>query len=141
MKRSGIRAAVLAAGITVLGGGCRDIERVESFSVPNFLVVRPERPLADVPVPVGFTYKESGSYIFNGNFRVAKLQYRGTPHIERCVDFFKEQMPLSRWMLIREAGVDERVVTFRNESEEMLIRLDRSAGITALEIEIKPRST
>lgn len=142
MKRDVLSAAAAAAaviGFALFGQGCRGIERVESFTVPNFLVVRPERPLADVPVPLGFTYKENGSYVFSGNYRVARLQYRGTPHIEECVRYFQEQMPPSRWRFIRQAGIEGRLVTFHNDEEELRIKLDRSGGLTLLTIDIKPR--
>lgn len=143
MKRSVWSAGVLAAGIgfAVLSSGCRGIEKVESINIPNFLVVRPERPLADVPVPLGFTYKENGSYIFSGNYRVARLLYRGTPHVDDCVEYFKEQMPQSRWAFVRDSGVDDREVMFHNEAEELRIKFGRQGGLTVLRIDIKPRPT
>ena len=100
MKRSCIRigvvrGAVLGAALVlgpVLAGGCRDVEKVE---IPNIFRQTPERPLADVPVPVGFRFKEQGSFVFNSNYRVARLRYSGTPKIEEVVRFYREQMPLS----------------------------------------------
>jgi hypothetical protein len=139
MRRSTLPALVVAVGISALAGGCRDIHRTESFTIPNFMAVRPERPLADVPVPMGFTYKEHGSYVYSGNYRVAKLSYRGTPKVEDCVDFFRGEMPQSRWAFVRESGVDERDLLFHNEQEEMTVRLSRVSGITSIEIAIKPR--
>jgi hypothetical protein len=139
MKRSALLAIVLAGGIAALGGGCRGVDRTESITIPNPVVVTPERPLADVPVPVGFAFKSTGSYIFDGNYRVARLLYRGTPHVEEVIQYFKEQMPQSRWMFVRDSGVDGRVLLFHNDCEELELKLDRQSGITALQIDIKPR--
>jgi len=139
MRQTLAQAAVFAAGLVVFAGGCRDVEKRDSFTVPNILQVRPERPLADVPVQVGFTMKSNGSYIFDGNYRVAKLLYRGTPKVDDCVQYFKEQMPQSRWTFVRDSDSDGRVLTFFNDCEECNIKLGRVAGITSLDIEIKPR--
>ena len=139
MNRSALLAMVVAGGISVLTAGCRGVERQESFTIPNPIVVNPERPLADVPVPVGFALKSNGSYIFDGNYRVARLLYRGTPHIEEVAQYFKDQMPQSHWQFVRDGGVDQRVMTFHNEAEELELKLDRQSGVTALQIDIKPR--
>lgn len=141
MRRSVLSALVVAAGIVVFGGGCTSVQQTDSITVRNPLRVVPERPLDDVPVPVGFTYKKNDSYVFSGNYRVAKLEYRGTPQIEECVAYFKEHAPVSRWIFVRESTVDGPVVLFQNEAEEMAVRFDRRGGITQLSIEIKPRAT
>jgi hypothetical protein len=138
-----MRRASLVLGLSVvaaLSGGCSAIRSQDTISIPNPLTVAPERPLADVPVPRGFTYKSNGSYVFSGNYRVAKLLYRGTPKVDECIEYFKEQMPASRWTFVKEAGGDEVGLVFQNEApEELLVSLKRSAGITSLSIEIKPR--
>jgi hypothetical protein len=119
-----------------LVGGCRDVEMVE---IPNIFRQAPERPLADVPVPVGFRYKEQGSYIFDRNYRVARLKYTGTPHIDEAIAFFKQQMPLSRWKFVREGSGEMRTVVFDNDLEELTVSLDRDAGLTRIAIDISPR--
>lgn len=138
MKRSALFAIVAVTAAAALGG-CRGVAGTGSVTIPNPLVVMPERPLADVPVPVGFALKSDGSYVFDGNYRVARLLYRGTPHITEVVRYFKEQMPQSRWTCVGDSGVDGRVVTFQNEAEQLELKLDRDSGVTALEIDIKPR--
>lgn len=131
---------VLAAGFAALGAaGCAGIAGTESFSIRNPFRIVPERPLADVPVPTGFTYRKSASWVFNGNYRVARLEYRGTPHVEECASYFLEQMPQNRWSFVADSGKDDRVMKFRNESEEMQVTLARMSGVTRLAIEIKPR--
>src|SRR5437868_301919 len=141
MRRSVLSALVVAAGIVVFGGGCTSVQNTESITVRNPLRVVPERPLDDVPVPVGFTYKKNDSYVFSGNYRVAKLEYRGTPHIEECIEYFKEQAPVSRWSFVRETSADGQGLTFQNEAEEITVQFDRRGGGTKLSIEVKPRST
>ena len=128
--------AVTLVGGPFLVGGCRDVEKVE---IPNIFRQVPERPLADVPVPTGFRYTERGSYIFDRNYRVARLRYTGTPHVDDAAGFFKEQMPQSKWSFVREAGTDERTLVFQNEIEDMKISLDRQAGMTRIDIDISPR--
>jgi len=131
---------VLAGGLLAAGGCNGGIHSADTITVSNPLKIIPERPLADVPVPSGFTYKSNGSYVFSGNYRVAKLVYRGTPKMDDCEQYFREQMPLSRWSFIKDAGTDERELVFQNDAaEEMLVFMKRSAGLTSLEIEIKPR--
>jgi hypothetical protein len=145
MKRSvlfraasrGLTVAALACG-SFLVGGCRDVEKVE---IPNIFHQTPERPLADVPVPDRFRYKEQGSYIFDRSYRVARLRYTGTPHVEEAVEFFKAQMPLSRWKLVRETVGDARTLFFENDIEEMKISLDRQAGLTSVDIDISPKKS
>jgi hypothetical protein len=142
MMRRALPTLVLSIGLIGGAAGCGagGIEARDSFTVQNPLKVTPERPLADVPVPSGFAYKSNGSYVFSGNYRVAKLLYRGTPKLDDCVSYFKTQMPLSRWAFVKDNGTDERELVFQNESaEEMLVSMKRSAGITSLEIAIKPR--
>lgn len=130
-------AATLFAG-PFLAGGCRDVEKVE---IPNIFRQTPERPLADVPVPVGFRYKEQGSYIFDRNYRVARLKYTGTPHIDEAVAFFKQQMPLSRWKFLREGAGEGRTLVFENDIEELTVSLDRGAGLTRIAIDIAPKKS
>jgi hypothetical protein len=130
-----VLAAALVGGGGLLGG-CRNVEKVE---IPNIFHSTPERPLADVPVPNGFRYKDAGSYIFDRNYRVARLRYSGTPHMDEVVGFFKEQMPLSRWILVREQGDGPRQLYFQNEIEDMRISVDREGGITSIDIDISPK--
>lgn len=134
-----LSALAVSAGLSVLGAGCKSAQTADTITLPNPLKVRPERPLADVPVPAGFTYKGSTSYVFTGNYRVAKLVYRGTPHVDDCVEFFKAQAPVSRWAFVRDSGPDDRTMLFHNDVEEMTVKLARTGGVTFLEIGIKPR--
>lgn len=141
--RATLRAGALCALAALFGGpflvgGCRDVEKIE---IPNIFHQTPERPLADVPVPDGFRYKDTGSYIFDRSYRVARLRYSGTPHVNEAIGFFKEQMPLSRWSFVREQGTDSRTLVFQNDIEELKISIDRDAGITSVDIDIAPRKT
>ena len=137
MRRTGILAIVAAAAL--MGAGCTTTGGGKEISITNPFVITPERPLTDVPVPTGFTYKSKDSYVFSGNYRVAKLVYRGGAHIDACVAYFKQQMPVSNWAFVKDSSTDGRVVTFHNEAEEMRIIFDRQAGLTHMAIEIKPR--
>jgi hypothetical protein len=140
LVRLASRAAVAAAlvGGPFFAGGCRDVEKIE---IPNVFHRPAERPLADVPVPNGFTFKERGSYFFNRNYRVARLRYNGTPYMEDAIAFFKEQMPLSKWRLVREADpdADGPALVFENDTEEMRIDLERRGGLTRIDIDISPK--
>lgn len=130
----------LVASLGAFGTGCQvgDIERIE---IPNVFRIMPERPLADVPVPVGFRYREKGSYLFNNNYRVACIRYRGSNSHEETEAFYKEQMPLSHWTFVRASGERERVLEFQNELETCTVKLYRKGGFGALDIEIMPRKT
>jgi hypothetical protein len=138
LLRIGARALLAAAcvGAPMVALGCRDVDKIE---IPNPFRQTPERPLADVPVPNGFRYLEQGSYIFDRNYRVARLRYSGTPHIDDAVAFFKEQMPLSKWNLVKEGQDGGRWVQFQNEFEEMKVLLEREAGVTSIQIDISPK--
>ncbi|GIW71216.1 MAG: hypothetical protein KatS3mg102_0758 [Planctomycetota bacterium] len=132
-----VLAALGMAGTAALGSGCQSVEKIE---IPNIFRQVPERPLVDVPVPVGFRYKERGSYIFNSNFRVARLLYDGTPGRDDTVAFMAEQMPLSKWEALGRGEVgNATVLRFRNELEECTVTVDRHRGLTRLTIEIAPR--
>ncbi len=140
LVRMASRAAVAAAlvGGPLVAGGCRDVEKIE---IPNIFHQPAERPLADVPIPNGFRFKERGSYLFDRNYRVARLRYNGTPHVDDVVAFFKAQAPLLKWRLVREADPDAEgpALVFENDTEEMKIDLERRGGLTSIEIDIVPK--
>ncbi|MHC4393029.1 MAG: hypothetical protein ACYS22_17185 [Planctomycetota bacterium] len=116
--------------------GCQNIERIE---IPNFFRPMPERPLADVPVPVGFRFRENGSYVFNNNYRVAKLRYAGGRQLDEVEAFYKENMPLSQWEFTGDSGAKKRVITFQKDWETCTVTLMRDHGRSAINIEISPR--
>ena len=136
MNRITLCGAALLAAVLIGGAGCRDVEKVE---IENIFRRPPSRPLPDVPVPIGFQYLERGSYVFNENYRVARLRYTGTPHIEDVVQYYKEQMPLSKWTFVRDAELEARVLTFQNDLEKCTVSLERKGGLTTIEINITPR--
>jgi hypothetical protein len=142
LGRLALVAAPVALCLTAsigLGSGCQSVEKVE---ISNIFRQVPERPLADVPVPVGFRYKQKGSYIFNNNFRVARLCYSGTPWPEDALAFFAQQMPLSKWRPTGSETVDGwDILRFENEVESCAVKLDRKKGITSIVIDIAPRET
>ncbi len=129
-----IAAAALA--VVAVFSGCAG---TRPLKVANPLEAEPERPLTDVPVPVGFIYRTKDSYILKGNYRVARLVYVGSSAVDRVAAFYEEQMPLSRWKLKRDFGVTERVLTFESEHEECSVRVQRRQGLTFLDVEIAPR--
>lgn len=131
-------AAVLVMGSVLFAPGCQNVEMV---SVPNVFRTMPERPIADVPVPVGLRFKNRGSYVFNNNYRVAKLRYTGALHVEDIERFYMEQMPLSRWEPVAQSGAEQRVLEFRNSDESCTLTVQRSGGVSTLDIEIQPRET
>lgn len=133
---------MVAAGciLTVVGGtGCQSFEGTQFAEL--FTTV-PERPLADVPVPDGFRYKERGSYIFSSNYRVARLKYSGTPNLETTVAFFREHMPMSHWRVTDEQA-DGRASTlvFSNKEEACTVSFTRRSGLTYINIDITPRAS
>ena len=134
-----VLGAIALASAPLWGGGCQNVEKVE---IPNVFRTTPERPLADVPVPVGFRYVERGSFIFDSNFRVAKLRYSGSQRLDEVVAFYTEQMPRSQWSFIGKSGEGEdKVLEFQSEMETCVVTLDREGGQSTLEIEIAPRRT
>ena len=137
MNRIVLVAAVLFAAVLIGGGGCRDVEKVE---IQNIFSQAPVRPLPDVPVPIGFQYVERGSYVFNDNYRVARLRYTGTPHVDEVVQYYKEQMPLSKWTFVRDTEMETRVLSFQNDLEKCEVGLERRGGLTTIEINITPRN-
>ena len=135
----GFRSAVPAMVVAVagfLGQGCQSVEHVAGGGLFETVT---ERPLADVPVPDGLRFEESGSYVFNRNFRVARLFYRGTGDLRAIEGFYKEQMPLSRWTFVRASGIQERVIEFQSKLETCTVTLKRLGGASSLDIEISPR--
>ncbi|RME76103.1 MAG: hypothetical protein D6776_01845, partial [Planctomycetota bacterium] len=135
--------AIVAIGfVAALFAPLSGCQNVEKFEIPNIFRTVPDRPLADVPVPVGFRYQQRGSYIFDNNFRVARLRYTGTPWVEDVVAFFNEQMPLSRWRALPAFTRDgKQVLAFVNDRERCEITLDRRRGLTEIVIDITPRKT
>ena len=92
------KALVLCAALMLLAG-CQQPSRT--------LVARTEPFLADVPVPLGFTYDptRSADYATAGTAeRFGSYVFTGKKYFVDVVDFYRTEMPPMRWKLAEEVG-------------------------------------
>ena len=71
---------------------------------------------------IRFRFRERGSYIFNNNYRVAKIRYSGARRLEQVEAFYKDQMPLSEWTFVGVSGARKRVIEFQSDVAVTRIR-------------------
>lgn len=97
----------IALMLIVVPGCARDPQQVDvSSGAPREigtgeppLIARGQTEVADLPVPVGFSYQESDSRAqVSGDLRYVSVHYKGHKSKERVARFYREQMTANhRW--------------------------------------------
>jgi hypothetical protein len=98
---------------------------------------------SDIPVPAGFNLIPQQSYSFeNAGIRVALLKYKGRGTLDQVLNFYKEQMPLSKWSLLNISEFGQRMLNFERESETCIITMQSQfGGSTLISLSVGPKSS
>jgi hypothetical protein len=98
---------------------------------------------SDIPVPGGFNMIAQQSYSFeNGGVRVALLKYKGKGTLDQVLNFYKEQMPLSRWNLLNISEFGQRLLNFERENETCIITMQSQfGGAVLVTLSLGPKSS
>jgi hypothetical protein len=121
-----LSVAVLAAASGVWCGCNPERQTVDTSSgapravdaVPD-LVAQSTPPIADVPLPAKFKLNEDGSWSrINGGNRLIKHGYYGPSDKFATWRFYKKQMPVHQWTLMRDEYSDKVVVMDFDKANE-----------------------
>jgi len=96
---------------------------------------------ADIPVPAGFKLIPNQSYSFeNAGVRVALLKYKGRGTLDQLLNFYKEQMSLSRWNLLNISEFGQRLLNFERDNETCIVTMESRFGGTFITVSVGPKS-
>jgi len=122
--------AMIVGSALVSAGGCVKVKGGGKTPAPELAAVaRP--PIPDLPVPEGFRLDAKSRTIAQVGVRLAEHHYRGFADKFALSRFYKRQMPISRWRLITEALVDNKItLEFEKERERCWITIIQGGIIT-----------
>lgn len=106
-----------------LGGTAPTSTRATQGSL--VLMVEPNAPIADVPVPISFRLNEGRSRDYAaGNARYIDHIYEGSADKYAVADFYRLEMARSRWELVtRRGNAGVIILDFEKESEQCVITI------------------
>ena len=133
-------AAVLMAGVV----GCVQSTAQNSKGRPQEaeplmdLVAQARPPIADLPIPIGFSLEESKSRSFEaGGLRYIDHVYQGRSDKFAVKRFFERHMPISRWTLVTDMFIrGDITMDFEKESERCRILVSPSGVLSAIQLKI-----
>jgi len=100
------------------------------------VAVRKDIQFEDIPVPIGFVLRRDQVFSFRGHsFRFGRFVYEGAWTMRKTTDFYREQMPISGWQLLKTDEKDfyeqTQVYTKRKEVCSVHIK-SRTDGVYVL---------
>jgi hypothetical protein len=97
---------------------------------------------SDIPIPAGFNLITQQSFSFeNAGVRVALLKYKGKGTLDQVLNFYKENMPLSRWNLLNVSEFGQRMLNFEREGETCIITVQSQLTGTVITLSLGPKSS
>jgi len=110
---SWLYAACLGGMVLAVIGGCAPTD------TNTTLLSNPRTTVADLPVPTTFELEELRSRTFdNGVFRYVDLLYEGSASKEAVAEFYKNQMPVSRWdPLTKHVSQGQTIIEYAKANE------------------------
>ncbi|HEO63810.1 MAG TPA: hypothetical protein ENN78_00895 [Candidatus Omnitrophica bacterium] len=127
--------ALFISGCATISGRSAKSDFDKQLDVAAFL------KFDDVPVPNGFKFIASESFVFQTtDMRVGLLKYQGSVSPEAVVEFYKDQMPLYGWKPVHYIEYDQRMLNFEKESQSAVIKIDGKGNKSFLTISVSPRS-
>jgi hypothetical protein len=97
---------------------------------------------SDIPIPAGFNLITQQSFSFeNSGVRVALLKYKGKGTLDQVLNFYKENMPLSRWNLLNISEFGQRMLNFEREGETCIITVQSQLTGTVITLSLGPKSS
>lgn len=120
--------------------GCAGISKKDmTVGVP---MLEPSAMLkfADIPVPQGFKFLPTDSYVFqSGNVRVGVLVYTGRANAEQLVAFYQNQMPMYNWNLLNVIEYGKRMLNFDRENESCVVNIEPKMLKTKVTVSLGPK--
>ena len=139
--RFGIIACAILALCAIGCNGMKPFERADESGPIKKLTVATGLRYSDIPVPRGFSNipQESWTYEAKGGLRLAELRYEGRVSVQKVVEFFETQMPISGWEKELTVGPDTKKrlhFKHKKKSERCKVVVHRTRGKTFLTIDI-----
>jgi len=137
MKVAAVLVSVFAASFFT--AGCSNVfgrQRAdEHLTVTQNLVI------ADVPVPSGYRIDMSRTYYSSsGGTRVGHLVYTGQSDFPTLLEFFRENMPISGWTLVKESSISgSYLLHFEKPSESAVVTVTPGRFQTDLSVDLSPK--
>jgi hypothetical protein len=141
-----LRTAVWAAvGLSVGLTGCDNQSDSYARTAPNQPAVSPgllpkaSPPIPDVPVPVGFKLDMKHSRDDDtGVARFVDHLYKGRTDRWKVLEFYREQMPVSRWTRVHDGLAQGRhTLEFEKGSERCVVTLRKGSLLHPTYIEVR----
>jgi hypothetical protein len=122
--------------------GCSTLSGNKGSTNPGALEPQAILKFTDVPVPVGLKSLPQQSYSFESSgVRVGVLKYQGKNNPDQIVNFYKEQMAMYNWNLVKIVEYGQRLMNFERENETCIITMQPiDWGYTLLTISLGPKS-
>lgn len=116
----GLMAGLMAAG---MASGCRSTD-------PKPLPVHRQVFVTDVPMPKGFKLDDDRSTdMTSGRNRSVWHEYKGRANLISIRNFFRDQMPLSRWTLLSDQNAKgDYTLIFEKDGETCIIFFKSTRG-------------
>ncbi len=138
--------AVSAVALLLLAAGCSQSRTVDASggaprevqTIPE-LVAQSRPPIPDLPVPIGFSLKESKSRDFAAaGARYVDHVYRGGDDRFAVARFYKRQMPIARWTLVTSLFVQgEVMLDFEKETERCRVVITKGGLFHRTDVKVQ----
>jgi hypothetical protein len=116
---AGLYVACLSGIILMVAGGCAATDKNAAL-LPTARTI-----IADIPVPTTFDLEELRSRTFdNGVFRYVDLLYEGSASKEAVTEFYKNQMPITRWdPLTKHVSQGQTIIEYAKGNERCRVTI------------------
>ncbi|GAH74678.1 unnamed protein product [marine sediment metagenome] len=136
--------AIALSSLCVLGGCGGNGEVVSDESgkprpVLKELAARPDPPILDLPVPLGFDLDDGASRSADsGVARFVDHVYKGRADKFAIARFYKKSLPPNEWMLIMETfSVGELKLEFERPGERLFIFITNGGWLSSTRIKLQ----
>ena len=136
---AGIVSVMIAVLIFLCG--CASFTNDPSSKAQGSLEPAPVMRFSDIPVPAGFKLITKDSYSFEATgVRVGVLRYQGKADADLVVNFYKEQMAMSKWDLLNIIEYGQRVLNFDRETETCIVNVSAKGSAVTITVSFGPKS-
>jgi hypothetical protein len=102
----------------------------------------PSLHFEDLPVPTGFSFKRTKSFIYesrSGSVKVGHLFFSGWNNIDETIAFFQNEMINKDWSFVRTMEHDGTQLLYEKTDKVCEVTLRSSLGQTQIEVTIGPK--
>ncbi len=132
-------AVVTVAAVAAVMAGCNQTSRLQPVGDQGQrleLVAQTRPPILDLPVPIGFSLDERRSRNFAGAVaRYVDHLYKGRADKFAVGRFYKRNMPISRWVLVTEIGIQGDItLDFEKRTERCRIIVSKGDWLNTVHV-------